>query len=211
MQLPQRLFDRVAYRVLTPRLCLRGYEPKDAAAVQAAVIANLEHLAPWMKWAQVPPTLEEQLGRVLQGRASFDLGVEFVYGLFDREHGQYLGSAGLHPRCGPGGLELGYWIDRNHEGRGLVTEAAGALTRVALEIMGASFIEVRHEPANVRSGAIPERLGFRREAVLRGRCAFPDGERRDATIWSMFAEDLAETPAAKAELEAFDSIGRPLL
>lgn len=210
MQPPERLYERVAHRVLTPRLCLRCQEPKDAPAIQAAVIANLGHLGPWMCWAQLPPTLEEQLQRVLQCRAGFDQGREFIYGLFDREHGQFLGSAGLHPRIGPGGLELGYWIDENHEGRGLVSEAAAALSRVALELMGAKYVEIRHEPANERSGAIPARLGFTRDGLLRRRCMFGPEERRDSVIWSLFADELAGTPVAEAPFEAFDALGRPI-
>lgn len=210
MQLPQRKFERVAYRVLTPRLCLRAVEPRDAGTLQAAVTANFEHLAPWMPWAQELPTLDEQLRRTQQSRASFDLGLDFQYGLFDREHDQFLGCVGLHARCGPGGLEMGYWVDRNHEGRGLVAEACGALVCVALGIMGADWVEVRHVPENERSAVIPARLGFLRDGVLRGRCECGGGGRRDAVVWSMFQADFPGSPAAAAQFEAFDALGRPM-
>lgn len=208
--LPERLYTKVAYRVTTPRLSLRCHEPRDAAAFQAALAANLEHLSPWLCWARTPPTLDEQLARTVSVRAGFDLGRDFIYGLFDREHGQVLGSVGLHPRIGPGGLEIGYWIDQNHEGRGLVSEAVGALARVALELMQAEYVEIRHEPANERSGRVPERLGFTRDGLLRRRCVFGGGERRDAVVWSLFRDELAGTPVGRAEFEAFDALGRPI-
>ncbi len=41
-----------AYRILTPRLCLRCWNPEDAPTIKAAVDASREHLIPWMSWAQ---------------------------------------------------------------------------------------------------------------------------------------------------------------
>src|SRR5690606_36339696 len=98
----------------------------------------------------------------------FDLGQDFVYGVFDRSDGSFVGGAGLHPRIGAGMLEIGYWIVRERWGEGLATEAAAALTRAGFEIMGAHRMEIRVAPDNARSLAIPRKLGYREEGVLRG-------------------------------------------
>jgi RimJ/RimL family protein N-acetyltransferase len=44
-----------AYRVRTRRLVLRCWEPADAEALNAAIDASLEHLRPWMPWANDEP------------------------------------------------------------------------------------------------------------------------------------------------------------
>jgi ribosomal-protein-serine acetyltransferase len=62
-------------------------------------------------------------------------------------------------RIGPGGLEIGYWISRHHTGRGFVTKAVRLLVQEAFRI-GAERVEILHDVLNVRSGAVPERLGF---------------------------------------------------
>ena len=43
----------------------------------------------------------------------------------------------MHARCGTDCLEIGYWIDQLQVGKGLATELAGGLVRVAFELRGA--------------------------------------------------------------------------
>ena len=44
-----------AYRIHTQRLVLRCWQPTDAPLLKAAIDANLEHLRPWLPWAQYEP------------------------------------------------------------------------------------------------------------------------------------------------------------
>ncbi len=62
-------------------------------------------------------------------------------------------------RIGPGGLEIGYWLHPDYVGRGIATLAIGMLTSEAFRI-GADYVEIVHDTANVRSTGIPRRLGF---------------------------------------------------
>ena len=123
-----------------------------------------------------------------------------------------LGGAGLHPRRGVGALEIGYWMRSARTGRGLTTEAAGALTRVAFEVRGVDRVEIRCDPGNVASAAIPPKLGFTHEATLRRRLQGVNGEGdlRDAMIFSLFASDYPDSPAERSPVEAFDAADRPL-
>jgi RimJ/RimL family protein N-acetyltransferase len=45
-----------AYRIHTQRLVLRCWHPTDAPLLKAAIDASLEHLRPWLPWAQYEPT-----------------------------------------------------------------------------------------------------------------------------------------------------------
>ena len=63
-----------AYRVLTPRLCIRCWQPSDAAQLKAAVDASREHLKPWMPWAHQETSLQDQIERLRRVRGEFDLG-----------------------------------------------------------------------------------------------------------------------------------------
>ena len=47
-----RVLKTPPYRIVTERLVLRCWEPRDAAALKEAVDASLDHLRPWMPWAQ---------------------------------------------------------------------------------------------------------------------------------------------------------------
>ena len=201
-----------AYRIHTPRLVLRCWSPSDAPLLKAALDESLEHLLPWMPWAdQEPEPVEAKVARLRRFRGEFDLDRDYVYGILDRGETRVLGGTGLHTRVGKGALEIGYWIHADHINRGLATEAAGALTRVAFEVHGVDRVEIHNDPANMRSAAVPRKLGFTQEATLRRRTVATDGSPRDTMIWTLFASDYAASPAAQARLEAFDVIGKRIL
>ena len=199
------------YRVETERLVIRCYEPRDAPLLKEAIDSSLEHLRPWMPWAyQEPQTVEEKLELIKQFRANFDSGDNFTCGIFNADESEVLGGTGLHPRIGPGGLEIGYWIREDATRQGFVTESAAALTRVGIEICGADRIEIRVEPGNVASLGVPRKLGFREEVTLPRRLYAREGEAlRDVTIFTLYREEL--DPDLAPGLRAFDAAGRQLL
>jgi RimJ/RimL family protein N-acetyltransferase len=201
-----------AYRIHTPRLVVRCWAPSDAPLLKTALDGSLEHLLPWMPWAdQEPEPVEAKVARLRRFRGEFDLDRDYVYGILDREETRVLGGTGLHTRLGEGALEIGYWIHADHINRGLATEAAGALTRVAFEVHGVDRVEIHNDPANMRSAAVPRKLGFTHEATLRCRTVTSGGSPRDTMIWTLFASDYAASPAAQVRLEAFDVIGKRIL
>jgi RimJ/RimL family protein N-acetyltransferase len=159
-----------------------------------------------------PQSLEEKVALLRGFRGRFDLGEDFIYGVFAPDGSQVVGGTGLHTRLGEGALEIGYWIRESRVGEGLATELSAALTRVAFEVCGVDRVEIRVDPANERSAAVPRKLGFREEATLRRRLpAGEDGEPRDVVVYTLFRDGFPGTPAASAELEAFDALGARVL
>jgi RimJ/RimL family protein N-acetyltransferase len=199
----------VAYRIETDRLVIRCWDPRDAGRLKAAVDASLQHLAdmPWID--REPQSLDEKVALLRKWRGQFDLDEDHPYGVFDRDDSTVLGAAGLHPRLDGNAREIGYWIHVAHVGRGLATEAAGALTRVGFELVGLDRVEIHCGPANPRSARIAEKLGYKHEATLRARMILR-GQPRDTMIWSLFADEYKGSPAAKLKLRAFDCAGRSL-
>jgi RimJ/RimL family protein N-acetyltransferase len=152
--------------------------------------------------------LAETIELLRRFRGNFDLGEDFPYGFFEPGESAVVGGGGLHRRVGPDAFEIGYWIRTSEAGRGLATEATAALTRVGLELCGADRIEIRVEPENHASLAIPRKLGFTEEGLLRRRLdPGREGARRDTLVFSMFRDGLAGTPASAVSFEAFDAIG----
>lgn len=200
-----------AYRLVTARLVLRPWQPADAAAANATIARNLAHLAamPWAK--REPMSLEDKTAQLRIFRGRFDLDEDYAYAVFDAGETAVLGAAGLHKRVGDGALEIGYWIDVDHNGRGLASEAAGALTRVGFAMGGIDRIEIHCAPTNAASARVAEKLGYTCEATLRGRHRDAEGRPRDTMFWSLFAADFAASPAAQLAVQAFDAAGQRLV
>jgi ribosomal-protein-serine acetyltransferase len=57
-------------------------------------------------------------------------------------------------------LEIGYWLRTAYTGRGFMTTAVRALSRVALALPGIDRVAIRHDVANAASGAVAAKAGF---------------------------------------------------
>lgn len=201
-----------AYKILTDRLIVRCYEPRDASEVHEVVTRNKAHLVPFMGWAlREPTTFDERVDLLRSFRGRFDLGDDYFYGIFLRD-GSFVGGTGLHPHCGPSGIEIGYWIDDRHQGKGFVTEAAAALAKHALTDLALSRVEIHCDPGNGPSNRIAEKLGFTREGVLRKRHQYAhDRPLRDLVYWTLFREDMGRASRVNwARYQAYDAIDRPI-
>jgi RimJ/RimL family protein N-acetyltransferase len=201
-----------AYRIQTSRLVIRCWQPGDAPLLQTAITQSLDHLRPWMPWAHSEPEeLQAKVERLRHFRGLFDLGQDFIYGIFNTDETQVLGGTGLHTRAGEGAREIGYWMHQDYVNQGLATEAAAALTAVAFEIDQVQRVEIHCDLENVRSAAIPRKLGFTHEGTLRQRTPFLKEEPRDRMIWTLLRSEYAASLAAQKELMAYDVIGQPIL
>jgi len=201
------------YRIVSERLVIRCWEPLDAPLLKEAIDSSLEHLQPWMPWARAEPQeLSEKVDLLRRFRGQFDLGTDFVMGIFDIDERDVLGGTGLHKRRGADALEIGYWIRSSHVGRALATESSAALTRVAFELCDVDRVEIRVDPANEASLTIPRKLGFVEEGILRRRLPpDEDGVPRDVIVFSLFRDGFAGSPSSSARVQAFDASGERVL
>jgi RimJ/RimL family protein N-acetyltransferase len=193
-----------AYRILTPRLVIRCWQPEDAVKLKEAIDSSVEHLRPWLPWAHnEPESLERKYTRIRRWRGEFDLGLEFVYGVFDRPETRVLGGTGLHNRVGPDAREIGYWVRADSIGQGFATEFSAALTRVAFEVDKVSRVEIHVVVGNQPSAAVPQKLGYIYEATVRRPHPGGGTPLYDTMIWTMFADKYPASPAASQAVEAY--------
>ena len=201
-----------AYRIESERLVIRCYNPKDALHLQKSIQESVEHLRPWMPWVKSEPEeLKVKIERLRMFRADFDLSKNYIYGVFDPDETELVGGTGLHPRVGLNAFEIGYWIHVNHINKGYATEISAALTKVAFEIENINRVEIHCDPNNIKSAAIPKKLGYVYEATLRNRTKNIEGELIDSMIWSLLKEDYSKSPATKAKIVAYDTFGNQII
>ncbi len=138
---------------------LRNWRDDDADAQARSIEESLEHLRPWMTWAdEWPKPREDQLAMLREWEERRRAGTdEFLAVWLD---GELVGSCGLHFRIGAGGVEIGYWIHPRHTRRGLATEVARRLCERAFSDPAIDRVEIHHDRANAASGGVPPKLGF---------------------------------------------------
>ncbi|MCP3918896.1 MAG: GNAT family N-acetyltransferase [bacterium] len=200
-----------AYRIRTGQLLARCWSPADAPRLRESLDTSDQHLRPWVPFMKDEPrSLDGTLGEVRAYRSKFDADEVHRYALFTPDEAELVGEGMLFPRAGRRGLEIGYWIDVRHVRRGYATEITAALVRVAFGVHRVERVEVHCAAENAGSAAVPARLGFTHEATLRRRAEGTDGRVYDLMLWTLFAEQVAGSPAARAQIEAVDALGEPL-
>jgi ribosomal-protein-serine acetyltransferase len=140
-------------------------EEHHAQAIFDLVDRNRDHLRPWMPWVDPTVTVADTLAFLRFVRKEYAEGKQFHANV--RHRGDLVGGMGLRFDRNHDSSELGYWVGADHQGHGIVTRAARALTGAALGEFGMHRVCIRAGVENVRSRAVPERLGYTFEGVLR--------------------------------------------
>lgn len=111
------------------------------------------------------------------------------------EAGHVVGSIGLHLDNHKTG-HPGYWCAAEARGRGITTRALRRLCRYALDELGLERLALTADVENIASQRVAEKVGFRREGVLRSHKRRPDGRRRDTALYSLLPGELPATAEA---------------
>jgi ribosomal-protein-serine acetyltransferase len=140
-------------------LVLKRWEPEWAAESTVAVRESLPELQAYLAWAHDGYADEDSRDFIERSLANWAGGTEFNYAVFTTI-GELVGGIGLMTRMGPGVLEIGYWTRTAYAGRGYMTIAVNALTRVALSLPGIERAAIQHDASNAASAAVAAKAGF---------------------------------------------------
>lgn len=152
---------------LPPDAELRLLERQHAEELFALCDANRARLAQYLPWIDATAGVEDTVAFIEQALAQFTAGDGFHGGIWCE--GRLAGCIGMHQIDWQNdSVALGYWVAEEFGGRGLVTRAAAAVTRYALQELKLHRVEIRCAVDNHRSRRVAERLGFQLEGTLRG-------------------------------------------
>ena len=182
-------------RELMPGVRLRLFEERDAGELYALADDNRARLSEWMPWA-AEQTLDETLDYIRRTRRQIadDDGMTTAV-MVD---GRIAGSVGVHAIAWHrAATSVGYWLGAEFEGRGLMTAAVRAYVDHAFGPWALNRVEISAAVGNVRSRAIPERLGFTHEGVLREFQTVGD-RRLDLVSYSVLAREWPACATTRA-------------
>jgi len=198
------------YRIVTPRVVLRCWEPADTVVLHELSAENLEHLRPWVPWAaDEPRPLEARLHEVRRWRAAFDVDQAWHWAMLAADDGRLVGGVVMNRLPDGASVDTGGWVGQTRARRGFHTDGAAAAARVAFEVLGMTRVQAATDPGNERSIALMRKLGFTHEATTRH---LEHGQRKDEMVWTILASEWPSTAAAAiaAEAQAFDALGNRL-
>jgi ribosomal-protein-alanine N-acetyltransferase len=181
-------------RVTTERLVLRPPRTSDVPRIRHALRKNAVHLKPWSAApapGEDPSSLTSVSRAILRHRSEWKRGQSYVLFLFLRgDEDAVVGRIAL------GGIlrgvfqnaYLGYWIDADHQSRGLMTEAVRAATTFGFDLGGLHRIQAAVMPHNGASQRVLEKAGYRREGYAH-RYLCIDGCWADHVLFAVTAEE----------------------
>jgi ribosomal-protein-serine acetyltransferase len=150
---------------LTDDSHLRLLREDDAEELHAVIEENRAYLAEWLPWP-AEQTLERTAEFIRKAAKQLEENDGFQAVIV--RDGRIAGAAGfMGIKWESRSTGIGYWLAEAHQGSGLMTRAVAALTRHAFGELELNRVEIQVASDNRRSRAIPERLGFQEEGVLR--------------------------------------------
>lgn len=167
---------------------LRAWRDEDAA-VKAAWGRDVAIV----RWTGVPADYSEEAAR-LEARRSEEArqaGRKLGLAITDAATGTVVGSCDIRrpdpddPALG----EVGYLLSEAVRGRGVATRAVGLLIAWSFREVGMKRVQALVHPDNPPSAAVLDRLGFKREGLLRHYRAGDDG-REDRVLYAVLPDEL---------------------
>lgn len=189
----QRPLVPLMTRLETARLTLRPPERDDLQALRALTARNADHLRPWspapmpgrdpIAPAELRAQIERQRDEWLQDRT-------YAFLLEHRNTRALIGRMTLSQVVrGPmQGANLGYWIDEEYQGSGLITEAAREVVRFAFGPLKLHRVQAGTLPHNAASQRVLQKAGFRQEGYAKNYLNIA-GRWQDHVLFAITAED----------------------
>lgn len=145
---------------------LRLIQLKDAEELFQLTHSCREHLRKWLPWVSDSFSCEDTKAFVKITMEQFASNNGFQAGIWYK--GEIAGVIGYH------GIDwahkstcIGYWLGEKYVGKGIMTKVCRAFVDYALIDLNLNRVEIRCAENNHKSRAIPERLGFTKEGMVR--------------------------------------------
>lgn len=154
--------------VITVRdgLELRRRSESDAEAVFQVIDKNRNYLKQWLPWLDDSKTVDDLRKYIRSDAMEFEKKEGCDFGIWYA--GQWIGGIGLSSfGTKDRKTSIGYWLSEDFQGKGIMTDCVRALVNYCFEHLNLNRIVIRCASGNTKSRAIPQRLGFKEEGVLR--------------------------------------------
>ena len=169
---------------------LRPYGSGDVERLYQAARESITEMSPWMPWCHADYSIEESRAWLELRAEAWEKGTEYEFAITDAKDGSFLGGCGLNHidrvNCR---AALGYWVRTSRTKRDVASAAARLLAQFGFKKLKLNRIEVKAAVGNKASQRVAEKIGARREGILRNRMVVHDRV-YDMVLFSLIPEDL---------------------
>lgn len=147
-------------------ILLRNYTETDAAQLFATVNENRTHLRQWLQWVDATTTQEHSVAYIMAAKQEQHEQKSIAFGIFKAN--ELIGGVSMHHWDHKvNKAQLGYWIAKKEQGKGLLTQSVKTLMQFCFHQLQINKLEVHHLKENIRSERVAHKLNFKLEAILR--------------------------------------------
>ncbi|MGH3072816.1 MAG: GNAT family N-acetyltransferase [Gaiellaceae bacterium] len=168
-------------------LVLRPPTADDVPAVEAA--CQDPEIPRWIPMIPRPYTAESAREFVDWSRERTEAG-DHSFVIVSAAGGELLGAIGMSVNARMRNGHVGYWVAAHARRTGVASGALRLLASWALGEGGFGRLELVTDPDNHASQAVAEKVGFRREGILRSHIEHRDGRRRDSVMFSLLPGEI---------------------
>ncbi len=170
---------------------IRLFAPGDAGALLDAALESVAEVRPWLAWCHAGLTEQDMLEWIRRQIAESAAGTAYEHVILDRS-GRVLGACGLNRvNAEERTANVGYWVRSSAAGQGIAPSAVGRLLAWAFAETDLQRLEIICAVGNTRSQRVAEKIGARREGILRSRLHI-HGRQHDAVVYSIVRGDSAD-------------------
>ncbi len=166
---------------------LEPMEERHAEPLLELVNANRPHLRQWLPWVDHMQTADHFLNFIAQSQIKEARGTDYAYMIM--HNGLAAGRIGLYNIDSQNKIgAIGYWLGASFSGKGIVHTACTALINHTFASPDINRIEIKCGTGNLKSQAVAERLGFKKEGIIhRGELLY--NHFIDLCLYAMLKDD----------------------
>jgi len=167
---------------------LKTFSSDEASKLYQLIDKNRVQIGEWLLWVDktnsvedVEKLIEEYNGRRERGEG-MNFGIWYQANLIG-----YISFASIDKTRRTAGIA--YWLDNEYQGKGIITKSCKNLVEYGFNELNLNRIEISCAEGNDKSRAIPQRLGFKEEGIIRESELIRSGKLVDNHLYALLKQD----------------------
>ncbi len=169
-------------------ISLEKLEAEHAAEIFDMASRNKLYLREFLPWIDHADSIQFFENFISDSLSRYILEIEYPFVI--KYENIIIGRIGLYNVDQKNKIaEIGYWIDEKMQGNGVISKSCKSIVDYAFSTLNLNRIEIKCAVENSRSNAIPERIGFSHEGILR-QAGIIRGKFHDLHLYSICKSDI---------------------